>query len=225
MKRMFFRALTLALSIVFVFCMSACAYAEGQSSAQGNASRGRVLVAYFSRAGENYNVGVPDPDSASASYAGYIEKGNTAILAEIIAALTGGDLFEIVPVTPYPDDYASMLALAEREASEDAMPEIAGTVERFDEYDTVLLGYPIWDGDMPRIVYHFLSSYDFAGKTVIPFNTHEGSGQAGTQRTIASLLPEATVLNGLAMRGSVAQNERDEAKEDVTRWLSELNIL
>lgn len=164
---------------------------------------------------------MPDPDSASASYAGYIEKGNTAILAEIVAELTGGDLFEIVPVTPYPDDYASMLALAEREASEGAMPEIVGTVEQFDEVDTVFIGYPIWDGDMPRIVYHFLDSYDFAGKTVIPFNTHEGSGQAGTQRTIASLLPRATVLDGFAIRGSVAQNDRDSAKESVTQWLED----
>lgn len=73
-------------------------------------------------------------------------------------------------------------------------------------------------------VYTFLESYDFSGKTVIPFNTHEGSGQAGTKNSIEGACPGATVLDGLAIRGSAAQNEQDEAKEDVTQWLSELDI-
>ena len=176
-----------------------------------NNSSGNILIAYFSRTGENYSVGT-------------VSKGNTAIVAELIAEQTGGDLFEIVPVTPYPDSYSEMLAIAQQEASENARPEIAETVENMADYDTVFIGYPIWNADMPMIVYNFLESYDFTGKTVIPFNTHEGSGQAGTQRTIASMLPDATVLNGLAIRGGTAQNSHDDAAEAVAEWLEGLNI-
>ena len=171
----------------------------------------KVLIAYFSRTGENYSVGV-------------IDKGNTAIVAELIAAQTGGDLFEITPITPYPSDYREMLDIASQEASENARPQISESVANMADYDTVFIGYPIWHGDMPMIVYNFLESYDFTGKTVIPFNTHEGSGQAGTQSTIASMLPDATVLNGLAIRGDTAQNAHDDAEEAVVEWLDGLNI-
>ena len=82
----------------------------------------RILIAYVSRAGENYNVGVTDPNSASAAYAGYIEKGNTEIVAETIAELTGGDLYRITTVEPYPDDYASMLTRAQEELDNNARP-------------------------------------------------------------------------------------------------------
>lgn len=168
----------------------------------------RVLVVYFSRAGENYAVGV-------------INKGNTAIVAELIAEQTGGDLFEIVPVTPYPSDYEEMKDVATQEQNSNARPAIADTVENWDDYDVVFLGYPIWYGDMPMIVYNFLESYDFSGKTVIPFNTHEGSGQSGTQSRIEAAIPTATVLNGIAIRGAIAQNDTASAKSAVERWITE----
>lgn len=172
---------------------------------------GKTLVAYFSRTGENYNVGV-------------IEKGNTAILAEMIASQTGSDLFEIAPVTPYPSDYAEMLEVARQEAADDARPEINGTVENWTSYNVVFLGYPIWNGDMPKIVYHFLESYDFTGKTIVPFCTHEGSGLSRTVESIRSACPGATVLDGLAVRGQTAQNSRDEAKTSVENWLDGLDL-
>ena len=170
-----------------------------------------ILVAYFSRTGENYSVGT-------------ITTGNTAIVAQMIADQTGGDLFEIRPVTPYPSDYQEMLAVAEKEAAENARPEIADTVPNMQDYDVVFIGYPIWNGDMPKIVYHFLESYDFSGKTVIPFNTHEGSGQGSTQRNVENLLPNATVLGGLAVRGQTAQNSGSEAESAVKKWLSGLSL-
>ena len=169
---------------------------------------GRILVVYFSRAGENYSVGV-------------VSKGNTAIVAELIAEQTGADLFEIIPVTPYPSDYEEMKDVATREQNNNARPEIARTVENWNDYDIVFLGYPIWYGDMPMIVYNFLESYDFSGKTVIPFNTHEGSGQSGTQSRIETAIPTATVLNGLAIRGATAQNDTASAKSTVERWITE----
>ena len=138
----------------------ACAscFAEGDN---------HILIAYFSHTGENYNVGV-------------IEKGNTHIVADMIAEETGGDLFEIATVNPYPDTYEECTEVAMQEQRENARPELTAQVENMEQYDTVYLGYPIWWGELPMAVYTFLESYDFSGKTIVPFCTHEGSGLAGT---------------------------------------------
>lgn len=180
----------------------------GQSGTAG----GKILIAYFSRAGENYNVGV-------------VSEGNTAKLAKEIAAQTGGDLFEIVPETAYPDSYDEMLTVATRERTNDERPAIQSQIEHFEQYDTVFVGYPIWWGDLPMILHSFMESYDFTGKTVVPFNTHEGSGQSGTQKTITDKLEGATVLQGLAMRGSTAQAlPCDGTDAAVQNWLDGLGI-
>ena len=184
----------------------------------------RILVAYLSRAGENYNVGVTREGSASAAYAGYIEKGNTAMMAAVIAEATGGDLLEIRTVTPYPDDYASMLRVAQEEIDSNARPELAETVENMDDYDVIFIGYPIWHGKLPQAIYTFIESYDLSGKTVIPFNTHEGSGQSGTQRVMENALPDSTVLQGLAVQGKVAQENPERTRELVDTWLEGLGM-
>ena len=170
-----------------------------------------VLVTYFSHAGENYNVGV-------------IEEGNTAKLAKVIAAQTGAELFEIVPVVDYPHSYDECLEVATAEQREGARPEYVGDVENWDQYDTIFIGYPIWWGEIPNIVYTFMENHDFAGKTVVPFNTHEGSGQAHSQRDIESTLSDATVLQGLAVRGATAQNDADATTQAVSDWLSGLGM-
>ena len=184
----------------------------------------RVLVAFLSRAGENYNVGVAREGSASAAYAGYIEKGNTAMMAAVIAELTGGDLFEIQTVTPYPEDYASMLRVAQEEIDTDARPALATQVENMADYDVIFIGYPIWHGRMPQAIYSFIEAYDLTGKTVIPFNTHEGSGQSGTQRVIEAALPGSTVLQGLAIRGKVAQEDPEQTRALIEPWLEGMNM-
>ncbi len=184
----------------------------------------RVLVVFLSRAGENYNVGTAREGSASAAYAGYIEKGNTAMMAAAIAELTGGDLFELRTATPYPEDYASMLRVAQEEIDADARPQLAANVENLADYDTVFIGYPIWHGRMPQAIYTFMETHDLAGKTVIPFNTHEGSGQSGTQRVIEAALPDSTVLQGLAVQGKVAQEDPERTKALIEPWLEELNM-
>ena len=177
----------------------------------GAATAEGALVAYFSRAGENYNVGV-------------IEEGNTAKLAKIIAEQTGATLFEIVPTVAYPQSYDECLEVASEEQRTDARPEYLGDVEGWDAWDTVFIGYPIWWGEMPNIVYTFLEAHDFAGKTVIPFNTHEGSGQAGTQKDIERALPGATVLKGLAVQGAKAQSDPDGTARAVSDWLVGLGV-
>ncbi len=209
-------ALLMALSLV---CFSVPVFAEEKAETP------RILVAYLSRAGENYNVGKTREGSASAAYAGYIEKGNTAIMAALIAEMTGGDLFEITTVTPYPEDYASMLRVAQEEIDTDARPELSFSVENMADYDVIFIGYPIWHGRMPQAIYSFIESYDLAGKTVIPFNTHEGSGQSGTQRVIENALTDCTVLQGLAIQGKTAQENEERTRAMLTDWLTGLNLL
>ena len=184
----------------------------------------RILIAYVSRAGENYNVGVTDPDSASAAYAGYIEKGNTQIVAETIAELTGGDLYHITTVESYPDDYASMLTRAQEELDSNARPELAGELPNLDDYNVVMIGYPIWHGATPRQVLTFLESYDLSGKKLVPFNTHEGSGQSGTVSEIAASAPNAEMLEGIAIQGKVAQEDAERTREMLADWLSKTGL-
>ncbi len=188
----------LAFILVFAMLLPA-AYSAGSSN---------ILIAYFSRADENYRVGV-------------IEKGNTEIIAEMIAEETGGELFKIERETPYPVSYSECTDEASREQRENARPPLASDLESLDGYDIIFIGYPIWWGSLPMPVFTFLESHDFTGKTVIPFCTHEGSGLSSTVSTIRRETG-ATVLTGLAVRGSVAQNSGDRARKLVTDWLSEV---
>ena len=185
----------------------------------------RILIAYVSRAGENYNVGTPLPGSASAAYAGYIEKGNTQIVAEALAGLTGGDLYRITTAEPYPEDYASMLTRAREELDADARPALAGELPNLDDYDIIMIGYPIWHGAIPRPVLTFLERYDLTGKRLIPFNTHEGSGQSGTASEIAASASGAETLDGIAIRGRTAQEDDSRTRELLTGWLGQLHLI
>ena len=166
-----------------------------------------MLVAYFSLAGEQYGVGV-------------IEEGNTSIIAHMIAEQTGADLFEIEAVTPYPTSHSELLDVSRQEMANNARPEIAGTVDNMDDYDTIFIGYPNWWGDMPMIVYNFLESYDLSGKTIVPFCTHGGSGLSNTESTITNITG-GTMKGGFAIPGTTAQNDRDTARNEVTQWLKD----
>ena len=170
-----------------------------------------VLIAYFSRSGENYNVGV-------------VERGNTDLLAEIISDETGGKLFRIETVKKYPVAYDEMLAVATEERTNKERPELKTTIDDFESYDVVFVGYPIWWGDMPMAMYNFLESYDWSDKTVIPFNTHEGSGQANTVNTIKRICEGAEVMSGFSVRGSIVQNEGSSARTIVQNWLDTNNF-
>lgn len=169
----------------------------------------KVLVAYFSRTGEQYSVG-------------NITEGNTAIIAKIIAEKTNGDLFEIkVKNDVYPKGYTELTEYAKKEMQENARPEIIGKVENFEQYDTIFIGYPIWWGDKPMPVYTFMDSYNFNGKNIAPFCTHEGSGFTGTQGMAQT---GAKVLSGLAIYGHTAQNDRVIAQKQVNDWLDKLGF-
>lgn len=173
-------------------------------------SKKKSLVAFFSRADENYAVG-------------YIEKGNTHIVAELIAAETGADLFRIETEKSYPADYNQCIEVAKREKSANARPAIRGDI-RVEDYDVIYLGYPNWWGEMPMAVYTFIEKHDWKGKTVVPFCTHEGSGLSGTEHRVQSACEGAKVLKGLAVRGATAQNEADTAHKAVMSWLKNTNL-
>jgi len=180
-----------------------------KESSVPSAGKSHILVAYFSQAGEQYNVGV-------------VEKGNTQIVAEMIAGETGADLFHIERKEAYPTVYSDLLSAAQDELKSNARPELSASVDKWDDYDTVFIGYPIWWGDMPMPVYTFLESYDFSGKTVVPFDTNGGSGLADTVNTIAKVCPNALVKDGLAVTGADAQKKQDQVKGDVQDFLKGL---
>ncbi len=214
MKKTGFKKITaLILSLLMVLFPVSCLAEDGEAETGEEEAEepSTILIAYFSHTGENYNVGV-------------IEKGNTHIIADMIAEETGADMFEITTVDPYPEGYDDCTDVAKQEQNDNARPEIQDPPENLDGYETIFIGYPIWWGDLPMAVYTFLESYDFTGKTVIPFCTHEGSGLSGTQKTIEETCSGATVLDGLAVRGSTAQNKQDEAQSSVSDWLAELGI-
>ncbi len=146
--------------------------------------------------------------------------GNTENVAKSIQSQTDSDIFEIVPATPYSDDYDAVVDLAQAEQSEDARPAIADSIENIADYDVIYVGYPNWWGDMPMILYTFFDSYDFSGKTVAPFCTSGGSGLSDTVNAIKELEPNAAVTEGLHI-GSGASSNPDDA---VSEWLSEIGL-
>ena len=234
MKRNWFKRIgMLALVAALTLCLAACGgddagqetspaapketaaaapQAQQAAKAGGREATGKTLVVYFSHAGENYVVGV-------------VEEGNTAKMGKIIAEQMNADIFELVPVVAYPNDYDSCLTVATEEQRTNARPAYVGEIENWAQYDTVFIGYPIWWGEIPNIVYTFMEHYDFTGKTVVPFNTHEGSGQARSQRDIEALLKSANVLKGLAVRGSRAQNDAQGTAADVSAWLKSIGLI
>lgn len=146
--------------------------------------------------------------------------GNTRAVAQTIAALQGADLYEILPEEPYTQadlNYNDKTTRATAEQNDpDARPAISGRPEGLDGYDLIYLGYPIWWGDMPKILYTFLDTYDLSGKTIAPFCTSGGSGLSGTPGTIAELEPGAQLLEGLQVSDSAAGSAEDAVKE----WLA-----
>lgn len=142
--------------------------------------------------------------------------GNTQYVAYVIQETTGADIFRIEPETPYPTDHDTLVDLAAEEQDADARPAISGQIENFEQYDTVFVGYPNWWGDMPMILYTFFDTYDFSGKTIIPFNTHGGSGFSNTINTIAGLEPGAAVhTDGF----TVSRDNVEDAEPDILAWL------
>lgn len=170
-----------------------------------NLKEEKCLIAYYSRTGNNIVGGRIEN----------LQEGNTDVVARMIQKITGGDLFRIDTVKTYPEDYMETTEVAKKELNEDFRPELTSHLDNVDSYDVVFLGYPNWWGTMPMAVFTFLEEYDFTGKTIIPFCTHEGSGLGRSESDIAKLCPQSNVLDGLAIRGGDVKN----AENSVSKWL------
>jgi flavodoxin len=155
----------------------------------------KTLIAFYSRAGQNYVSGdIVD-----------LEVGNTEVVAnKIQRLLDDADLFKIDTVKEYPVDYMRTTEVAKDELRREVRPELTAEVEDMSQYDTIILGYPNWWGTMPMAVFTFLEQYDFTGKTIIPFCTHEGSGMGHSVGDIKQICPGVTVLEGTPIHGSTA---------------------
>lgn len=166
----------------------------------------KSLIAYFSRKGSNY------VDGSIVN----LTIGNAEVIANEIQEFTGSDMFEIKTVKSYPKDYTKTTNVAQEELRKNARPELTEIVDDMDSYDVIYLGYPNWWGTMPMAVFTFLESYDFSGKTIIPYCTHEGSGIGNSERDIKKLCTNAKVMPGLAIRGSNVKS----AVGTIKSWLS-----
>ena len=168
----------------------------------------KKLIAFYSRADENYVNGQIK----------VLKMGNTETVGGMIKELTGADLFRIEQIQPYSKDYNECIAQAQSDQRRNARPELKAYPESLEEYDVIYLGYPNYWNTMPMAVFTFLEHFDFSGKTILPFCTHEGSGLGSSVSDIRKLCPGAKVEKGLAIRGgSVSQ-----AKKETEKWLSEI---
>lgn len=167
--------------------------AKGQQSSSGP----RILTACFSRT------------------------GNTNRIAAHVRDLIGGDRFEIVPATAYPQDYEATVEQARRERARDYRPPLRQTMDALAAYDIVLLGHPIWAMTLPPVMRTFLSTHDFSGKTIAPFCTHKGYGRGESAAVIAQMAPSARLLEGFDIVGEDA----DTARPAVESWLRSIGIV
>ncbi len=171
----------------------------------------KTLIAYFSHAGQNYTHGG----------IGYLEVGNTEVVAKKLHKLVDSDLFYIDTVEKYPDDHMEKIAVAKKEYEGDARPELTARVENMESYENIILAFPNWWTTMPMALFTFLESYDFFGKTICPLVTHGGSGFSNSLNDIARLCPGAKLAEGLAINGD------DVGRSDgaLQKWVVKLDIL
>lgn len=209
-----YTALFLALTLTAAI-LSGCVAETEAEPAPVSTGDGKILIAYFAVA-ENSEVDAVS--SASVVIDGDEAKGMSRYIADIIADKTGGELFSIQTEVDYPGEYNALADYAKKEQDDGVLPALSTHIDNFDDYDVIFVGYPIWWYTLPQSMYSFFDEYDFSGKTIIPFNTHFGSRDGGTYRTIAELEPTATVLEGF----NVSQTNIESCREDVTAWLGRL---
>ena len=170
-----------------------------------NLDNKKILIAYFSREGNNYvNGSIVN-----------LPVGNTQIAAEMIEEHTGGDLFKIEANYSYPSDYTKCTNVAKDELRNNARPKLTKSVDNMEEYDVIFLGYPNWWGTAPMAVFTFLEKYNFDGKIIVPFCTHEGSGMGHSESNIKEICPGAEVKKGLAIHGGSVKN----SKNAIVNWI------
>lgn len=182
---------------------------------QNNTDNENILIAYFS-VPENVDTdGIDANSGASIVVKNKDVLGNMQYMAMTIQEAIGGELFRIETKEKYPLEHETLDNQAKEEQNEEVRPELATHIENVEQYDIIFLGYPNWWGDMPQPLYTFLEEYDFSGKTIIPFNSHGGSGFSNTIEEIKKLQPNATVKDdGL----SISRNDVADSEQEITDW-------
>jgi flavodoxin len=226
MKKIF----TIILGCLLVTSLGACNSTDEQDNTsnpqevkeESNLSDSdKILVVYFSMPETTDPNNMSQEEENSAIVIDGEVLGNTQYVAQVIHENTDSEFFRLEPSVPYPTDHDTLVDQAANEQDENYRPEIKDTIQDFDQYDTIFVGYPNWWGDMPMILYSFFDDYDFSNKTIVPFNTHGGSGFSNTIDTITELEPNATVItDGF----TVSRNSVDDSEDDIFQWLKNLGI-
>lgn len=238
-RKHMFRAFSFLLIAVMLFTLASCGKADDtqnkteqgrqqiaeasdgstENTASSNVSDNsdaKILIAYFTAA---ENSGVDAISSASYTTIDGNAVGRVRAVADMIQAQTGGELFSIQTANIYPADGGELIDQAADEQDENFRPELTSHIENLDDYDVIFVGYPNWWYDMPMALYSFFEEYDFSGKTIIPFNVHNGSRFSSTISTIQELEPDATVIeDGF----TVSEHDVADAGADVVDWLNGL---
>lgn len=219
------KLLSLLLSMTLVFSLAACSGTttsseDGSSESSVGSSEAPTASEETSSSEAPEESTEPTEESGGTLVAYFSWSGNTEQMAQIIAEQTGGDLFKIETATPYTDDYDTLLDIAQQEQADDARPELTAQVENWDSYDVIFVGYPNWWSDAPMAVYTFLETYDWNGKTLIPFNTSSSGGFGRSLSGVEESAAGATVLEGL----DLTESELSDVQSRVTEWLNGLGL-
>ena len=195
----------LALVVAGLLMTISCSGNTGTKEKKVMEKNAKVLIVFFSHAGENYVVG-------------NIKVGNTKLVADEIQKVTGGDEFEIVAEKNYNIPYASLTKLAREEQERNEKPAFKGEVKDIDQYSTVFIGGPVWWGTYPQVMFSFFDKYNLNGKTIIPFTTHEGSGLGSVVEDLKKLYPNATFKEAFSIYGHETRNDLSK----VNKWIKSL---
>lgn len=217
MKKVFGFLMVLAL----LFSVAACSNSTTNDEASSPTQQSSTTNSASNEESNNQNDSSAPNETGSKSLVVYFSwSGNTENVAKSIQSQTDSDIFEIIPATPYSDDYDTVLDLAQEEQRNDARPAISGSIENIEQYDVVYVGFPNWWGDMPMILYTFFDTYDMSDKTVALFCTSGGSGLSNTVNEVKTLEPNATVTDGLHIRDNAADNPESAVGE----WLNDIGL-
>ena len=198
---------SIALLVAGLFMSISCSGNGATKEKEVMEKKAKVLIVFFSHAGENYAVG-------------NIKVGNTKLVADEIKKVTDGDEFEIVAEKNYDLPYNDLVNVAKEETEKGEKPSFKGEIKNIDDYDTVFIGGPIWWGTYPRVMFTFFDKYDLNDKTIIPFSTHEGSGLGSVVEDLKHIYPNATFKEAFSIYGH--ETRKDLSKVD--KWLKRLDF-
>ena len=219
MKRRISLLSVIALCLAVLMMFSACGTADNSSSAtEAKTETSQAAAEKATEADTSAtSAGLQETEAETVNttlVVYFSHTGTTKGVAEYLHGLVGGDIIELEPVNAYPEGYSDALDPAKQEQNENARPAIKTTIENFDSYDTIYMGYPIWWGTVPMLMFTFMESYDFSGKTVVPFSTSGGTGIEQSMSDIRDTIPDADVKDGLLVRDN----------DEILPWLQGLGL-